>query len=41
MHQPFFLFDTRRRGEGNGGHLYGTTLAPEEKENLLEYLKTL
>lgn len=39
-HQPFFLFDTRRRAEGNGGHLYGTTLAPEEKENLLEYLKT-
>ena len=41
LHQPFFLFDTRRRGEGNGGHLYGTQLTPEEKENLLEYLKTL
>lgn len=41
MHQPFFLFDTRRRAEGNGGHLYGTTLPPEEKDQLLEYLKTL
>jgi mono/diheme cytochrome c family protein len=38
---PFFLFDTRRRGEGNGGHLYGTELAPEEKDALIEYLKTL
>ncbi|HEY3663343.1 MAG TPA: hypothetical protein VGL24_09355 [Chthoniobacterales bacterium] len=36
-----FLFDTRRRGEGNGGHLYGTTLPPEQKDQLLEYLKTL
>ena len=28
-------------GEGNGGHLYGTTLPPEKKDQLLEYLKTL
>ena len=41
MEQRYFLFDTRRRGEGNGGHLYGTTLPPEEKDQLLEYLKTL
>jgi hypothetical protein len=41
LHDPFFLFDTRRRGEGNGGHLYGTTLSPEDKDRLLEYLKTL
>ncbi len=41
MEQRYFLFDTRRRGEGNGGHLYGTTLPPEQKEQLLEYLKTL
>ncbi len=40
-HQPFFLFDTRRRAEGNGGHLYGTALTPPEKDQLLEYLKTL
>ena len=24
MEQRYFLFDTRRRGDGNGGHLYGT-----------------
>jgi mono/diheme cytochrome c family protein len=40
MHQPYFLFDTRRRGEGNQGHLYGTQLPEEEKISLLEYLKT-
>ncbi len=38
---PFFLFDARRRGDGNGGHLYGTQLSPEEKESLVEFLKTL
>jgi hypothetical protein len=35
------LFDTRQRGNGNGGHLYGTTRSRDEKEALLEYLKTL
>ncbi len=39
--QPYFLFDTSERGNGNGGHLYGTQLADEEKAQLLEYLKTL
>lgn len=34
-------YDTRVRGNGNGGHLYGTDLDPEDKEALLEYLKTL
>ena len=34
-------YDTSRKGNGNGGHLYGTTLAPEEKDRLIEYLKTL
>jgi mono/diheme cytochrome c family protein len=34
-------FDTRLNGNGNGGHLYGTDLAPEEKTALIEYLKTL
>ncbi len=33
--------DTRLRGEGNGGHLYGTDLADSDKAALLEYLKTL
>jgi hypothetical protein len=41
MEQRYFLFDTRRRGEGNGGHLYGTSLLPEQKDQLIEYLKTL
>jgi mono/diheme cytochrome c family protein len=36
-----FRVDTRLRGNGNGGHVYGTQLRPEEKEALLEYLKTL
>lgn len=34
-------YDTAARGNGNGGHLYGTTLPAAEKEDLLEYLKTL
>lgn len=36
-----FLFDTRLRGNGNGGHRYGTALAAPEKRALLEFLKTL
>ncbi len=44
---PLFCFDTRQkdggpdRGNRNIGHLYGTTLPAEEKEALLEYLKTV
>jgi hypothetical protein len=34
-------FDTRARGNGNGGHVYGTTLSQADKDALLEYLKTL
>lgn len=37
----FFLYDTTLTGNGNGGHLYGTTLPAADKEALLEYLKTL
>jgi mono/diheme cytochrome c family protein len=33
-------FNTRDRGNGNGGHLYGTTLDPASRNALLEYLKT-
>jgi len=33
-------FDTRRRGNGNGGHDYGTKLSAPQKAALLEYLKT-
>lgn len=35
-----FLLDTTERGNGNGGHLIGTTLAPDQKRALIEYLKT-
>jgi cytochrome c peroxidase len=34
-------FDTRLRGNGNGGHDFGTDLPDEDKSALLEYLKTL
>ena len=32
--------DVRVPGNGNGGHLYGTKLAPNEKRALVEYLRT-
>jgi hypothetical protein len=35
-----FCFDTRQRGNGNGGHLYGTALTDEQKADLLAYLQT-
>ena len=34
-------FDTSLKGNSNAGHLYGATLTREEREGLLEYLKTL
>jgi len=33
-------FDTRLRGNGNGGHEYGVRLTPAQKHALVEYLKT-
>ncbi len=33
--------DVTERGNGNQGHLYGTSLPEEEKDALIEYLKTL
>jgi hypothetical protein len=33
-------FDTRRRGNGNSGHEYGTKLSDVQKAALIEYLKT-
>ncbi len=39
--RKFSLFDTHEPGNGNGGHLFGTTLGEPEKNALLEYLKTL
>jgi len=35
------LYDTSQPGNGNGGHLWGTDLPQEAKEQLLSYLKTL
>jgi mono/diheme cytochrome c family protein len=35
-----FCYDTRLPGNGNGGHLYGTTLSPAEKNDLIAYLLT-
>ena len=36
-----FLFDTKERGNGNGGHTYGTDLPASQKRALIEYMKTL
>ena len=38
--REFFRFDTRLRGNGNSGHLYGTRLSAADKDALIEYLKT-
>jgi mono/diheme cytochrome c family protein len=35
------LFDTRLKGNSNAGHVYGQQLTPAQREDLLEYLKTL
>lgn len=36
-----FKFDTSERGNGNGGHTYGTDLSAGQKRALIEYMKTL
>jgi hypothetical protein len=36
-----FDFDTSLPGNGNGGHEYGGTLTETQRQQLLEYLKTL
>jgi hypothetical protein len=36
----FFRYNTTVPGNGNGGHLYGTTLADADKRAIVEYLKT-
>lgn len=36
-----FSFDASLRGNGNGGHEWGTHLEPAERAALVEYLKTL
>jgi hypothetical protein len=37
----FFLYDTALPGNWNTGHLWGTDLPAEDKDALVEYLKTL
>lgn len=36
-----FRYDTRVRGNGNGGHTYGADLTPSDIDALIEYLKTI
>ncbi|HWC97773.1 MAG TPA: di-heme-cytochrome C peroxidase [Candidatus Sulfopaludibacter sp.] len=36
-----FLFNTSPQGNWNNGHPFGTQLSPEQKKDLLEFLKTL
>jgi hypothetical protein len=36
-----YVFDTTTPGNSNAGHDYGTALSPNEKRELMEYLKTL
>jgi mono/diheme cytochrome c family protein len=35
-----FCYDTKKPGNGNGGHVYGTNLTAAEKDDLLAYLLT-
>ncbi len=36
----FTRYDTALPGNGNGGHVYGTTLSAADKDAIVEYLKT-
>ncbi len=36
----FDLFDTTKKTNGNGGHLWGTDLQPAQKDAIVEYMKT-
>jgi hypothetical protein len=35
------IYDVSRKGGGNEGHAFGTTLPADDKDALVEYLKTL
>lgn len=37
----FFRYDTKLKGNGNGGHRYGTKLDDADKDAIVEYMKTL
>jgi len=36
-----FVFDSSRFGLGNGGHTFGDGLSEDERQTVIEYLKTL
>jgi len=36
-----YIFDASSRGNSDAGHNYGTALKAEQKQDLIEYLKTL
>ena len=36
-----FVYDTSEPGKGNGGHAFGTDLPQDQKDALIEYLKSL
>jgi hypothetical protein len=38
--RQFFRYDTALPGNGNGGHVYGTGLTDDDKQAIVEYLKT-
>lgn len=38
--QTFTRYDTAVPGNGNGGHVYGTTLPDADKQAIVEYMKT-
>jgi hypothetical protein len=38
--QGYSRYDTSLPGNGNSGHVYGTTLPDEDKRAIVEYLKT-
>jgi hypothetical protein len=37
--QTFLRYDTSIPGNGNSGHVYGTTLSAADKAALVEYMK--
>jgi hypothetical protein len=39
--RALFKYDTATKGNGNGGHEYGTQLSAPDKQALLEYMKKL
>lgn len=38
--QVFSLYDTTIAGNGNAGHVYGTSLSADDKQAIVEYMKT-